>query len=155
MLLLFPLLQAEIQPIAEIVQDKSSNAKEFVIISVVTYLICALIQYVLNLFLKKKDISNDRSMKIADLSIEKEIELYRKLEHLRTYQKGEGQALLSDLEFIRELLNSNRLLYKKRIYSIADKYADYFSTVCTDYSRRDINKELRLLEEYRNLFYGE
>ncbi len=92
-------------------------------------------------------------MKIADITIQKEIELFSKLDHLRTFQKGEGQEMLNELENIRGLLSQNRLMYRKGLSKVADEITDYFSVLCTDFSKKDIKKEVSLLNKYRDQFY--
>ena len=84
----------------------------------------------------------------------KEIELFKMLDHLRTFQKNENHELLNELERIRELLNQNRLMYRKDLYLIAYEITDYFSIICTDYSKRDVKKENKMLDRYRDQFYG-
>lgn len=148
------ILQSDPDVLNRVLSEESNGNFSVIAFSIITYLVCALIQYILNLLLKKKDVSNDRNMKIADLSIKEEIDLYRKLDHLRIYQKGENQELLTELERIRELLNSNRLLYRKKVYKIAESYVDYFSSVCTDYTKRDAKLEIEKLEAFRDWFYG-
>lgn len=140
--------------INEAVSNPESLSPKVLLIALLSYLVCAVIQYYVSVLLKRRDMRNDRQMKIADLTVEKEIELFKKLDHLRTFQKDENQQLLSELENIRELLGQNRLMYRKELSTIADEFTDYFSIVCTDYSKRDLKKELKLLDKYRNQFYS-
>lgn len=140
--------------VGEVVSNSGSLSWRIVLFSLLSYLICAGIQYVLSLLLKKRDVRNNRQMKITDITIEKEMELFSKLDHLRTFQKGEGLKMLNELECIRELLGHNQLMYRKGLSKIADELTDYFSVLCTDFSKRDMKKEINLFNKYRDQFYS-
>ena len=148
------LLQAEVPSlINETVLNSDTFSVKTVLIALVSYVVCASIQYFLSLLLKKRDVRNERQMKIADLTLQKELELFEKLDHLRTFQKEENHQLLDEIVGIKDLLAHNRLMYRKQLYKTADETIDYFSKLCTDYSKRDPNKELKLLDKYRDQFY--
>lgn len=124
-----------------------------IIISLLVYLISMLIQHLLNLNLKKKDIKYNRQMKITDICLAEEIELYKRIDQLRVFQKEDKHKMLDEIEVINNYLNTNRILIRKDIYKNAQELIDYFTKVCGDFSKRDIKLEAELLNKYKNSFY--
>lgn len=152
--MIFYLLQIDSPTVLSEAVSETGASFPMVFIALISYLVCAIIQYVLSVLLKQRDVKNDRQIKIADLTLKKEIELFTKLDHLRTFQKEENHALLSEIESIQELLSQNRLMYRKDLYNIADEITDYFAILCKDYSKKDLKKEIKLLDKYRDRFYS-
>lgn len=124
-----------------------------IVISILVYLIAMLVQHWLNVRLKKKDMGFDRKMKIADLCIKEEIELFKRLDKLRYFQKEDKHRMLDEIEDINSYLNANRILIDRNVIVIAREILDYFSKVCVDFSTRDLRKEGNLFEKYKEKFY--
>lgn len=124
-----------------------------IVISVLVYVISMLIQHWLNVRLKKKDLGFDRKMKIADLCIKEEIELFKKLDKLRYFQSGEKHNMLDEIESVNNYLNANRILVDREVIDIAREILDYFTKVCVDFSTRDVKKEGNLFDKYKEKFY--
>ena len=152
----FRILQTEPQFLGDISEAVSKNLTvgQVVIISICTYLLGALVQYFVSVFLKKVDVKNDRKMKIAELQISKEISTYKSLVLLRGYQKGESSRLLSDIETLNVTLNNDKLLYSRKFHRASEDVIEYFSLVCGDFTKKDIHKETKLFDALYNTFQG-
>ena len=112
-LFMFFFLQVEAPSILnEAASGSVTDSLGTIIIAFISYLVCALIQYFLSLLLKKRDVRNDRQMKITDMTLEKEMELFNKLDHLRTFQKGENHQILDEIVVIKVLLYCNTSVSK-------------------------------------------
>ena len=138
--------------IVEVSQAVGLKGWQVIAFAIITYLVCMFLQYWLSLLVKNKDVSNDRKMKIADLSISAGVELFQGLDHLRSFQKTEVDQMLDQIQSLYLLLNSNKVLFSKSLYTKADMILSYFSDLCADYTKKDIKREMSLFEDYIKAF---
>lgn len=124
-----------------------------VIISFITYVVGAIVQYWVSWFLRKTDVKNDRKMKIADISIAQEVDIYKALVKLRGYQKYESKDLLVSIQDLQIQLSNDKILFSKQFYQVAQDLVDYFAIVAGDFTRKDINKEKSLFDALYDSFH--
>ena len=126
---------------------------QIVIISFITYVVGAFVQYLVSWFLRKTDVKNDRKMKIAEISIAQEVDIYKALVKLRGYQKYESKDLLASIQQLQIQLSNDKILFSKQFYKVAQDLVDYFAIIAGDYTRKDVNKELSLFDALYDSFH--
>lgn len=148
------LLQAEPQMLEKISEAviKGLTVWQVVFISIVTYLLGVLAQFLVSLLLKKADVHNDRRMKITELAIKCEVSTYQSLVKLRWFQRGDASQMLSMIEKLNIELSDNKLLFSKKYHKAATEIVDYFSVVCGDFTKKDVKREKRLFDVLYNSF---
>ena len=148
------LLQAEPQMLDKISEavSKGLTVEQVVLVSIGTYLLGVLAQYFVSLLLKKADVHNDRRMKITELAIQCELSTYHSLVKLRGFQRGDASQMLSMIETLNVELSDNKLLYSKKYHKEAIDIVEYFSVVCGDFTKKDVNREKKLFDALYNSF---
>lgn len=150
------LLQAELPVLGDISDAVSEGLTvwQVVGISIATYLLGFLAQYIVSLLLKRADVHNNRRMKITELAIQHELSTYRSLVKLRGFQRGESSQMLSEIESLNVSLSDNKLLFSKRYHKAATDIVEYFSVVCPDFVKKDVQREKKLFDALYNSFYN-
>ena len=75
--------------------------------------------------------------------------------HLSLYIKGEEHEMLDYIIGIESQMSSNRIFYSKKIYEKAVCIIDYYKSINSNLTKKDIRKEEKLLNEYHNLYYDQ
>lgn len=127
---------------------------QVVIISFITYVIGVFVQYGVSWLLRRTDVKNDRKMKIAEISIAKEISIFKSLVELRGFQKNESAELLDSIQTLQIQLNNDRILFSTHFYKAAQEIVEYFSIVAGDYTRKDVKKESSLFDSLYDSFHN-
>ena len=150
------LLQTEPQVLGNITESVSNGltVAQVILISLGTYFLGLFAQYAVSLLLKRADVKNDRKMKIAELSIANEVNTYKLLIQLRGYQNGDSALLLSAIENLNIILNNDKLLFSSKFHKAAEDIVEYFSVVCGDFTKKDIQKEKKLFDILYSSFQG-
>ena len=149
-------LQSEPSVIEAVANDvsKGLSTSQIVFISLLTYFLGAFVQYVVSWLLRKTDVKNDRKMKITDISIKEEVEVYRLLIDLRGFQKHESANLLCSIQTIQMRLSNDKILFSKSFYNAAQGIVEYFSIVAGDFTRKDVSKETSLFDVLYKSFHN-
>ena len=95
--------------------------------------------------LKKHDSVIDRQRLINNKRIDIESTIYKKLSALSYYQKNETHAMLDAIEELQTYVND-------KLNSIYTYIIDYFSGVCTDFRKKDLKRETRMLKKFKRVF---
>jgi len=132
-----------------------SNSAIIILIGVAVNTVLMIIKFFLDRSNGRKEIQYYRTKQITNLSIEKEANLYLKLMHLSLYTKGEEHEMLDYIIDIESQMSSNRIFYSKKIYEKAVCIIDYYKSINSNLTKKDIRKEEKLLNEYHNLYYDQ
>lgn len=153
---LFHVLQSEPAVIEAVANDisKGLSTSQIVFFSLLTYFLGALVQYMVSWLLRKSDLKNDRKMKIAEISITEEVAIYRLLIGLRGFQKNESADLLNSIQSIQLRLSNDKILFSEKFYRAVQEILDYFSIVASDYTRKDVSKEVTLFDVLYKSFHN-
>lgn len=116
-------------------------------------LVLMVIKFILDLCKGNRDNKNYRRRKISDLSIDMEAKLFMELEKLSNFTKGDEHQMLEEIQRVEILVRSNRIYYSKAIYKKADEILDYYKSINSNLSRKDIKKEEQMLNDYYKKYY--
>jgi hypothetical protein len=115
-------------------------------------IIIELIRFGVSLYLSKKDKDNKRQLLIEEKRIKVLETLFKKLDSITLYDKGEQDKMLNDLKEITLYITQNKLYIPKKLNSTSSEILDYFKNVLTDYRQKSIEKETELFNKFCNEF---
>ena len=110
------------------------------------------LRFYLDQKLKDRESRIFRKNMISKRSIKVQEEIYRKMEALTLYSKGEEHQLLEDLVELQQFVITKRLYISPDLEKLANQILDYFRNLITDYRRKDFKTEQELFNEYSKLF---
>ena len=132
-----------------------SNYSKWILVIVLINLLLIIVKFFLDRSNGKKENEHYRTRKIMELSIEKEAELFEKLEKMSLFTKGEEHALLNNISDTECLMSKNRIFYSKKLYHHSITILDYYKRINSDLSKKDLKKEEKLFDEYHKMYYGQ
>lgn len=142
--------------VATIMQGTESWKQSVVVIVVVIVanIVLTLVQWLITLGSKNKDIVVNRRNRITDMGIAIEAKIYQWMMELNNYVKGEDIQMQQKITEFTTFKNENSLYVRKELKQIADDMADYYAILLQDWRRKDIKMEDKKMKEYRNKFYA-
>lgn len=160
MFIFFDIMQVGIEQLSSVQSPLIENAnviqtRTLFLIGVVVFvnLVLMVIKFILDLCKGNRDNKNYRRRKISDLSIDMEAKLFMELEKLSNFTKGDEHQMLEEIQRVEILVRSNRIYYSKAIYKKADEILDYYKSINSNLSRKDIKKEEQMLNDYYKKYY--
>lgn len=129
--------------------EKISNA---VIIVIALNLVVNIIRFYFEKNLKDRDKHIHRKNLITEKSIKTQEIIYIKLDELTLFDSDECHEMLEKIQEIQKLKTTHALFIDKKMNEIIESLLDYFLSVCSDYRKRDISKELELFNKYVKCF---
>ena len=132
-----------------------SGSSIWILVIVLMNLLLIIVKFFLDRSNGKKENEHYRTRKVMELSIEKEAELFEKLEKMSLFAKGEEHALLGNISDVECLMSKNRIFYSKKLYHHSITILDYYKRINSDLTKKDLKKEEKLFDEYHKLYYGQ
>jgi hypothetical protein len=123
-------------------------------IAVSVNIIVELFKILGNLFISKKELRSKKILLREEIRIKIMAKLFEDLNKLSLYDKNDSDQMLLDMKEINLYIRSNQIYLTTKIQDISREIIDYFNSVLTDYSKKDIKKEIKLFEKYNRAFNG-
>ena len=139
----------------EVSNSSWTGSSIWILVIVLINLLLIIVKFFLDRSNGKKENEHYRTRKITELSIEKEAELFEKLEKISLFTKGEEHTLLDNISNVECLMSKNRIFYSKKIYHHSITILDYYKRINSDITKKDLKKEEKLFDEYHKLYYGQ
>lgn len=131
--------------------DNSGNSLWAVLLfTLILNVICLVFQHLAAVRMSKIDVRNERKKEILKQRLDKEQELFLKIESLRNFQANQQHELLDSMEEVNRMLRTNKLLYSSSILNLAEEVLDYYKNVVVDFSYKKFETE----DDFMNRFYN-
>ena len=144
------------ESLIEQLNDKVESLEQILILLLflmVANIATAIIKYVADRKLKGVDLRNIRQNLIIEREIKVQENIYKLLESITLFDpREETDEMLSKIIKTERYINSNNLFISKKINKCVDEILDYLKSILTDYRKKDISKETKLLNEFINTY---
>ena len=121
-------------------------------IAVSVNVIVEIVKIIGNFFISKKDLKSKKFLLREEFRIKIMAKLFEDLNKLSLYDRNDSEAMLNDIKEINKYIRSNQIYINQKVQNISREIIDYFNGVLTDYSRKDIKKELKLFGKFNSAF---
>lgn len=132
----------------------TNNTLVWLGIGLIVNIIITGLNFCFQIKLKKQDSIIDKQRLINTQRVEIESNIYNKLSHLSSFQKNESHSLLDAIEELQTYVNANHLYFSDKLNVVYTDIIDYYSKVCVNFKKKDLNKETRMLKKYKRIFNG-
>lgn len=123
-----------------------------ILVLMVLNLVLELVRFLLQIKLSNKDHSNQRKLLVEQRRLVVLEELFNNLSQLRLLDRTQPNEMLAQVTKIADYMNSKRLYIPKKFHRASDDILDYFKTLMTDYTQKDVKLEVELFENFCHLF---
>lgn len=124
----------------------------FLIIILIVNIIVEVIKIFGNLFVSKNELNSQKFLLREKIRIKVLEKLFQNLNALTLYDKSESTRMLEEIKGINQYIRSNQIYIPSKILNICYETIDYFNGVLTDYTKKDINKEVEFLQKFNKEF---
>lgn len=119
----------------------------------VANIVIVLIKFVFDIAVKNQDVNIHRKGLINEFILKTEKKLFYDIEKLSRFDGEQVEDLLIEILKIEKYSRVNRIFIRRPINNTTIKLLDYYKEVSSNYSKKDIRKEAKLMDEYSSKFY--
>lgn len=136
-------------------KDIQSNSK--LLIALIVFISINLVVTFINIWAQINLKNKEKKIYSFNLKEKRRIEileeLFKQIDNLTYYDgKENNEIFLSKIQSLEKYVCANRLYIPKNIYKTVQDFNDYFKCYLTDYRKKDFASEMKLTEDFCNIF---
>ena len=119
---------------------------------IVVHILAMLFRYFLDYKLKERDKNIHKKNLLVNRTIQIQELLFNYLDELTLFEFDQSVLMLQKISEIERFVDKNKLYIDKEVLQVTEKCLDYFKSLLSTFSNKDVKKEMLFLEEYVKKF---
>ena len=119
---------------------------------IVVHILAMLFRYFLDYKLKERDKNIHKKNLLVNRTIQIQELLFNYLDELTLFEFDQSVLMLQKISEIERFVVKNKLYIDKEVLQVTEKCLDYFKSLLSTFSNKDVKKEMLFLEEYVKKF---